>query len=126
MSCFVFSNQLNDTDLDTLNISKYVSNVEFLCIALKGRFWVNMKELNIDSLKVVFYPLLFSNVWAYNMIPNSINALSEFLFELISKKNTDDNDKRTTRSSSILDCNLRKLNKYNTKDQKAILDTWIE
>ncbi|EMR09863.1 hypothetical protein PNEG_02044 [Pneumocystis murina B123] len=144
MSCFIFSNKLNDTDLDTLNICQYVSNAESLRVVLKGRYLVNMKELSIESLKVVFSPLLFSNIWNYDTIPNSINALSGFslsvdigpyvrdiirshkLYKKKKKKNTDDNDKRTTRSSSILDCNLRKLNKYNIKNEKAILDTWIE
>ncbi|KTW27993.1 hypothetical protein T552_01858 [Pneumocystis carinii B80] len=142
MSCFIFSNKLNDTDLDTLNICQYVSNAESLRIVLKKRYGVNVKELNIDSLKVVFSPLLFSNIWNYNTIPNSINALSGFslsvdigpyirdiirFYKLYKrKKDTDDSDKRTTRSSRILNCNLRKLNKYNIKDEKAILDTWIE
>ncbi|KAG4300644.1 hypothetical protein PCK1_003073 [Pneumocystis canis] len=147
MSCSIFSNRLDNTDLDTLNIYQYVSNVRSLNIMSRRCYETGIKELTIDSLKGVFRFLLSSELSTDDMNFYSISTLNGFSlsvdiapyirdivrFYRLYKQNHEEytiinSSRKITRGSLdvLRNCNLRKLNKYKMKDEKAILNTWIE
>ncbi|KAG4304854.1 hypothetical protein PORY_001907 [Pneumocystis oryctolagi] len=146
ISCSIFSDKLNNTGLDTLNIFQCISDVKSLNIMSKLRHEVDVEKLTIDGLKDIFCSFLFSDLLNHNIVSYSINILNGFslsvdiapyirdiirfckLYKENYKKHIiNDNGKNIVRKLSVLgDYSLRKLNKYKMKNEKAILDTWIK